>query len=607
MKKAVILCAGRGSRLYPLTNFMPKSLVKVNGLSFLDNAVQNLIKTGYKELVIVIGYQGQIIRQEVEKYETDIKITIVENPEWESTNNIYSLWMAKEELFGDVTLIEGDIFFNEEVLNELNNQTLGGNYIVVSKLTEFMEGTFVEAVNGLVQGFHSTKLGQHRKSKQPLKTANIYRFSNELCKFVVSELDKEIATGNVGIYYEEVLNKALCENFELRSVEVQAKDWFEVDNVYDKEICEMQFSDNKLDKIQSLHGGYWRYPISDFALIYNFHFPPKSLKTKMSDHFNDILLNYPSCSDHIKNYFELFFELKKDHIVIANGASELIKVLPRIINGKFILIEPSFNEYFNSIDEEKVIKLFLNESNNFDLNIEELIELAQLELPESIVLNTPNNPTGRLISKEDIIKLYHETEDIQTTIILDESFLDFSDNRITDSFLHDLEIYPRIIILRSMSKTFGIGGLRLGYAATSDLQIIQKLSKEIPIWNINGFAEEFILNLPQYKTEYIESCKKVRLETNEFYQMLCEIKELKVLESDSNFMLCKIKDKEFTASFLASELLNNHGIYIKECSGKSMEDAEYYFRVSSRTKKENLQFILSLKEVLVNKKIALIV
>lgn len=595
---AIILCAGRGRRLGALTDEQPKPLVQVNGVSMLDNAVQNLIKTGYRRVTVVVGYQAQKIKEALKGYRCQIDIHLINNPQWETTNNIFSLYLARNELQGDTTLLEGDIFFDVSVLKSLNDQPAWSNVGAVSELTVMMEGAFVTAAeNGQVEGFFSTKAGDHHAVPRPLKTVNLYRLSADYCFFLQKQLMDKIRAGQTDIYYEHLFQDALNNSYTFQTVEVPATKWIEIDNAFDLALGEYQFSDNQHDQLKRQHGGYWRYPITDFSLIYNLHFPPRELKEKIYQRFDQIMLNYPANQRLFIGHIAHFLGVDSNHLVIGNGVSEFIKALPRVIPGRVINVEPSFNEYAACFNEANVIPFRLTEENNFNLDVNALLEVVHQEKPKAVIIITPNNPTGRLVSKEEIVKFYRGTETLGTLLIVDESFLDFSDQRDTSSFLGNLKEYPRIVVFRSMSKTFGIGGLRLGYGATANFEFLNALRNEMPIWNINGFAEEFLLNLPQYRNEYVQSCKKIRCDTDALVEGLRMLDELFVYDTDSNFIMCKIKNRNFTSNQISRRLLDKHNIYIKECSGKDMKDATYFFRLSCRTSEENQRLIAAMRDV----------
>ncbi|WP_052760824.1 aminotransferase class I/II-fold pyridoxal phosphate-dependent enzyme [Photorhabdus thracensis] len=153
-----------------------------------------------------------------------------------------------------------------------------------------------------------------------------------------------------------------------------------------------------------------------------------------------------------------------------------------------------------------------------------------------------------------------------------------------------------ISVIRSMSKTFGIGGIRIGYITTANQALLGKVRSVLPIWNINGFAEEFLLRLPQYRESYKLSCEQVIIDTLKLQQELNSIEGITAYETDSNFVYCKFHVSD--AKTVSQLLLDIHGVYIKECSGKGNADSDLYCRISCRTQSDNEILIHSLRMVI---------
>ncbi|KAA6175709.1 aminotransferase class I/II-fold pyridoxal phosphate-dependent enzyme [Pseudomonas marginalis] len=602
MKKAIVLAAGMGSRLGRASDFTPKPLTEVNGLSILANALNILVEAGYQEVVLVIGYKGLKIRAYVAALQLPVTVRFIENTEWATTNNLYSLYLASHELAGEegVTLLEGDIFFRASVIMALDAQSARECLAVVSPLTPLMEGTFAETdAHGLIRQFGSSKADDHLTADRPLKTANIYYLSADFCKnYLIGELEQNVKKGRVNDYYEVTFKTACVQGMRFKAIEVDPGTWIEIDNLYDLRIASYQFSEHKHALLSSQHGGYWRFPVTDHALIYNLHFPPAGLKKLMVDRFADIALNYPASAGASLPLLSDFLGVPADNLVIANGVSEIIRLLPRLFAGNLLVFEPSFNEFANAFPKDRVTTIRLTAQNQFALDIEHTLRVIEQHQLDAVVLVTPNNPTGGLIPKATILELYRRTEEQAPYLIVDESFLDFAGEARDHTLLNDLLALPRIIVLRSMSKTFGIGGLRLGYAASANQGWLGALRKELPIWNINGFAEEFMLNLPQYRKEYAASCAQVRRETDDLVAQLREIEALEVFSTVSNFVLCRLKQGFPSAPELAALLVDEFSIFIKECSAKVMDDADRYLRISSRNREQNDRLIDALKRVL---------
>ena len=153
-----------------------------------------------------------------------------------------------------------------------------------------------------------------------------------------------------------------------------------------------------------------------------------------------------------------------------------------------------------------------------------------------------------------------------------------------------------------MSKAYGICGLRIGYLLTANLEFVNAVRDGIHIWNINGFAEEFLRILPQYKQEFEESCKKVIVDRDEFYNKLCSIPGMIVFKPDANYIFCRLPEDAPSGPEIVKQLFIKHNIYIKDSLGKTQPDADRYLRIASRTEEENCKLIEGLKDVMHLKK-----
>jgi histidinol-phosphate/aromatic aminotransferase/cobyric acid decarboxylase-like protein len=153
-------------------------------------------------------------------------------------------------------------------------------------------------------------------------------------------------------------------------------------------------------------------------------------------------------------------------------------------------------------------------------------------------------------------------------------------------------------ILKSMSKAYGICGLRIGYLLTANLEFAKSVRNGIHIWNINGFAEEFLRILPQYKQVFEDSCEKVKIDRDTFYNKLCAINGMTVFKPDANFIYCRLPDAALSGPEVTKRLFIEHNIYIKDSVGKTQPDADRYIRIASRTQKENNTLIDALMDVM---------
>jgi threonine-phosphate decarboxylase len=162
----------------------------------------------------------------------------------------------------------------------------------------------------------------------------------------------------------------------------------------------------------------------------------------------------------------------------------------------------------------------------------------------------------------------------------------------------DIANHPNVAIFKSMSKAYGICGLRIGYMLTDNSRFAEAVRNGVHIWNINGFAEEFLRLLPDYQQEFIESCKHVRTDRDSLYHKLCGIDGLTVFKPDANFVFCRLPDDAQNAQKIAQQLFIKHNMYIKDCVGKSQPDSDRYLRIASRTEAENCKLVAALIDVL---------
>jgi histidinol-phosphate/aromatic aminotransferase/cobyric acid decarboxylase-like protein len=161
----------------------------------------------------------------------------------------------------------------------------------------------------------------------------------------------------------------------------------------------------------------------------------------------------------------------------------------------------------------------------------------------------------------------------------------------------EIERYSNLVIIKSMSKCFGIGGLRLGYVLSDNRQFIQKVRENISIWNINGFAEAFLRHIPRYHSEFLLSCEMVREVRDDLYHKLCKVNDLIVYKPSANFVFCKIPD-HLSGLEIAKQLFIRHNLLVKHCGGKSMPMGDKYLRIACRDKDDNNIVLNALKEVI---------
>jgi histidinol-phosphate/aromatic aminotransferase/cobyric acid decarboxylase-like protein len=353
----------------------------------------------------------------------------------------------------------------------------------------------------------------------------------------------------------------------------------------------------KYEFISGQHGGYYRHDFIDHAYLYNLYFPPEAIFTNFKDQIHDIVLNYPMAQDALAGLVGKIIDQPAERIVVGNGAAELIKIVSGHTSRKLIVPVPSFNEYANAAPSGQVVEFPL-EFPSFQLDVDKFAAEASRVKADVAVVVTPNNPTSMLIPKPDLIRLAKKLETHDCMLIIDESFLDFAENPDQISLEPEIENYPNMAIFKSMSKAYGICGIRIGYMLTANSKFAEALRNGVHIWNINGFAEEFLRLLPDYKQVFIESCKQVRNDRNSLYEKLCGIDGMTVFKPDANFIFCRLPDYVQSAPEITKKLFIEHNMYIKHCAGKTQPDSDRYIRIASRTELENCKLVEALIDVM---------
>ena len=319
----------------------------------------------------------------------------------------------------------------------------------------------------------------------------------------------------------------------------------------------------------------------------NPYFPTEKLKSEIKANFDTLISEYPSGMRVNSLLAGKIFEVSQERILVGNGAAELINALLTNLKGTYGVIRPTFEEYPNRLDEENVIAYTPN-NKDFSYSADDLIHYFGDKKIDSLILINPDNPSGNFISYEGIIRLCDWAKEKKIWMIIDESFVDFSEESIQNSILNDtiLNKYGNLIIIKSISKSYGVPGLRLGVLACADENIIAKVRKNISIWNINSFAEFFLQIYGKYAKSYLEGCTKLAAERFRFMNELIKIPYLRPIPSQANYILCEVL-APYTSKGITVELLDKNNLFIKDCSHKDGFDGRQYVRIAVRDKNDD--------------------
>ncbi len=352
----------------------------------------------------------------------------------------------------------------------------------------------------------------------------------------------------------------------------------------------------RYDFVSSQHGGYWRHDFIDHNYLYNLYFPPEDFFAHITKQIKQLVLNYPIAQSDLAGLVGKLINQPAKHLVVGNGAAELIKIIAGL-GRKLIVPVPSFNEYANAMPAGDVVEFAL-EAPSFQLDVDKFAAEAIRCKAGLAVVVSPNNPTSLLVPKVELVRLLKKLADHDCMLIVDESFIDFAKECDQETLATELDKHPNLAIFKSMSKAYGICGIRIGYMLTANHDFATKVRQGLHIWNINGFAEEFLRLSPQYEPEFKASCNKVMADRDHFHELLQTIPGMTVYRPDANYIFCRLPDHAASGPEIAEKLFIKHNIYLKHCQGKTMPESDRYLRIASRTQEENKKLVEALRDVI---------
>lgn len=598
--QAIILAAGMGKRLGELTRNNTKCMIKVNQVTLIERMLRQLDLLPIERIIIVVGYKGAELKEYIATLSIKKNILFVENSIYDQTNNIYSLYLARNYLIEkDTLLLESDLIFEDSILKKLLENS-HPSLALVAKFESWMDGTVVtldEEDN--IKRFITTKQFSFEEIPTYYKTVNIYKFSKEFSatNYVPFLEAYSKALGN-NEYYEQVLRViVLLENPELKALRLENESWYEIDDIQDLDIAESIFTNNALANISSRYGGYWRYPhILDFCYLVNPYFPNTRLLAEIKANFERLISQYPSGIRINSLLAAKNFNIKPEYVVVGNGAAELIKSLMEKLEGNIGVTYPTFDEYPNRKQKQDIVS-YHPTNPNFSYSANDLIDWFSDKNIDNLLLINPDNPSGNFIPKDDILMLCDWTKERGIQFILDESFVDFTTESTQNTLLQDyiLGAYNNLVVIKSISKSYGVPGLRLGILASSNTDLIKDIKQNVAIWNINSFAEFYMQIYGKYESEYTLACQQFIKERERFMKALAVIPWIRVIPSQANYFLCEIIEK-YTATQLTEKLLK-YNILIKNCSSKIAFKNRNYIRIAVRNEFENNTLLNALMEI----------
>lgn len=600
--QAIILAAGMGRRLKELTQNNTKCMVKVNGVTLIDRMLHQIEKQHLSRIVIVVGYEGQKLIDYIGTLDIQTPIVYVNNSIYNRTNNIYSLALAQEYLRQDDTLLfESDLIFEDAVLETLVSDPRD-TLALVDKYESWMDGTCVKlSEDDTIEAFIPGKKFRFGERDEYYKTVNIYKFSRQFSEnYYVPFLSAYEKALGYNEYYEQVLRViTMLDEPVIKAKRLTGQRWYEIDDIQDLDIAESIFTpdeDIRVKLLQERYGGYWRYPnLTDFCYLVNPYFPSSRMIDEIQASFKTLLTQYPSGMKVNSLLAAKNFEVRQENILVGNGAAELIKSLMEIIPGKIGIVRPTFEEYSHRRREEDIVA-YWPQNDNYSYGCEDLIQFFEDKDISSLIIINPDNPSGNYMEKKELLRLIEWAKNKGVKLVIDESFSDFAEE--TDNSLFDivlLENNPHLFVMKSISKSYGVPGLRLGVLASGDTELIEYMKKDVSIWNINSFAEFYLQIEEKYKKDYIKALALFREERKRFIKDLSNIEGMRIIPSQANYVMAEITSG-IGAEELTRRLIVNNNILIKNLYPKMDRKEKQFIRVAIKTKEENDKLVAALEK-----------
>ena len=597
--QAIILAAGMGKRLKELTQDRTKCMVQVNGVTLIDRMLHQIESRHLSRIVIVVGYEGEKLMKYIDTLGIRTPIVYVQNPIYDKTNNIYSLALAKDYLCQDDTLLfESDLIFEDAVIDQLLDDPRE-ILALVDKYESWMDGTCVKlGPDDSIASFVPSKNFRFEEAHEYYKTVNIYKFGRHFSRthYVPFLEAYSKALGN-NEYYEQVLRViAMLDDPEIRAKRLNGQLWYEIDDIQDLDIASSMFAqdpDLRVSLMQGRYGGYWRYPqLLDFCYLVNPYFPPQRLIDEIQANFTPLLTQYPSGMRVNALLAARNFAVHQRNILVGNGAAELIKALMARLEGVTGFIRPTFEEYPNRYQDRPNV-CFTPAGPDFRYTADDLMAFFGPQDIDNLVLINPDNPTGNYIPAPDVLRLADWAQEKGIRLILDESFADFADEADNTFIRQDLlDRYRRLYVVKSISKSYGVPGLRLGVLASGDQDLIAALKKDVAIWKINSFAEFYMQIEEKYKKDYARSLELIRAERARFRRELEKLPNLRVIPSQANYLMVELLGG-LSARAITRDLLVNRCILVKDLSPKL--GGQQYLRLAVRDTRDNDRLLEALR------------
>ncbi|WP_288605328.1 aminotransferase class I/II-fold pyridoxal phosphate-dependent enzyme [uncultured Treponema sp.] len=543
---AIIMAAGRSRRCMPLSNYLPKGLFEIKGDTMVERQIKQLHDAGIKQIIIVVGYLKEKYYEMAKKYKD---LIVIDNTEWEEKNNISSIYAAKDYLKNSYICCSDNWFAHNVYCDYVYD-----SYYACKYTDEFLDEYCVKATDK--EGYMTSVKKGGEKCWYTIGEAFFNKdFSAKFVDYMVKE------------YYDPEVKYMLWDDFQIRHIDdlkLKVKGYSddeckEFDTTEDilqfypnfKDFIEQFFAEEELVNSSTRLNYLSNYAdtktysvVATEQLTGRLHVnenlfkpSPKVMEVLHNATYEDVYLYDLTREDELAVEISKREEISTDHILIHSGSSDVIKtVMSLVLNkGDTVLISaPSWN-YYKSIVELKMAKAEYYDvvpgKNSYEFDVSGLMSKARAVSPRIIIITTPHNPTGAVISASDLETIIKENP--SSLVIVDEAYLGFSEQKF--DVRHLLAAYSNVVFSRTFSKLYGLAGIRVGYGLCAPMAK-QVFRLDVNPFRVNNISRKMAVAALRDEKYYKGLLKDITESRNFFINEMNSIPDVKAFDSAANFV-----------------------------------------------------------------------
>lgn len=543
---AIIMAAGRSRRCMPLSNYLPKGLFEIKGDTMVERQIKQLHDAGIKQIIIVVGYLKEKYYEMAKKYKD---LIVIDNTEWEEKNNISSIYAAKDYLKNSYICCSDNWFAHNVYCDYVYD-----SYYACKYTDEFLDEYCVKSTDK--EGYMTSVKKGGEKCWYTIGEAFFNKdFSAKFVDYMVKE------------YYDPEVKYMLWDDFQIRHIDdlkLKVKGYSddeckEFDTTEDilqfypnfKDFIEQFFAEEELVNSSTRLNYLSNYAdtktysvVATEQLTGRLHVnenlfkpSPKVMEVLHNATYEDVYLYDLTREDELAVEISKREEISTDHILIHSGSSDVIKtVMSLVLNkGDTVLISaPSWN-YYKSIVELKMAKAEYYDvvpgKNSYEFDVSGLMSKARAVSPRIIIITTPHNPTGAVISASDLETIIKENP--SSLVIVDEAYLGFSEQKF--DVRHLLAAYSNVVFSRTFSKLYGLAGIRVGYGLCAPMAK-QVFRLDVNPFRVNNISRKMAVAALRDEKYYKGLLKDITESRNFFITEMNSIPGVKAFDSAANFV-----------------------------------------------------------------------